>query len=106
MSHHHPQDKAAKPEPQECVFTWQNRSVRLIYEPRRWSVIDHVTIQSEDGDPLPITETGFKSHYVGSYDPALTIDEVQAKVIDWLNAEAKSKQWQTYLAKSRQLPLF
>ncbi|WP_298959468.1 hypothetical protein [uncultured Roseibium sp.] len=106
MSHLPSQDKAAKPEPQERVFTWQDRSVRLIYEPRRWSAIDHVTIKSEDGDPLPITETGFKSHYFGPYDPILTMDEVQTMVIEWLNTEALSKQWQTYLAQSRQLSLF
>ena len=106
MSHHHPQDKAAKPEPQECVFTWQDRSIRLIYEPRRWSVIDHVTIKPEDGYPLPITETGFLSHYFGPYDPILTMAEVKAMVIDWLDTEAQSKQWQTSLEKSRQLSLF
>lgn len=93
-------------ESQECIFVWNGCNIRLKYQPLRWNVIDHLTIQSIDGDPLPITETGFKSHFFGSIEPSLNLDEARDMVIDWLNDGAKCAQWKAYVLKSQQMDLF
>ena len=56
---------------------------------------------------LPMTETGYRSHF----HPIGTIEtdfdgNVIASVIDWLDKEAKSKEWQKHIENSKQLALF
>jgi len=70
------------------TFAWESRDIRLSYTARRWAQIDHVEIRAEDGMPLPITGTGYKSHFFGPVEPALTIDEVQAMITAWLDIDA------------------
>lgn len=93
-------------EPFTTTLNWEGRDVRLSYEPRRWSVIDHVEIRSADEEPLPITGTGYKSHFFGPVEPPLTIAEVQQMVVDWLDKEAAKPEWKKHLEQSRQLSLF
>jgi len=92
--------------PIETTFEWEGRTIRLSYTPRRWTVIDHIEIVAEDRDPLPITKTGYKSHFFGPVEPALDIEEVTAFVVDWLNEDAQTQAWQDYLEQSKQLSLF
>ena len=66
----------------------------------------HVEIKSNDGDPLPMTETGYRSHFFGPVDPVLTMDEIEAMVRDWLDTEAAKPAWQDYVLRSQQLSLF
>ncbi len=87
-------------------ITWEGRSIRLSYTPRQYGVIDHVAICAEDDQPIPISDTGYRSHYFGPMDPVLEIDEVITLVTDWLNKEAQSKQWKAYVEASRQGSLF
>lgn len=87
-------------------ITWEGRGVRLSYTPRWSNVIDHVEIKSHDGDPLSMTETGYRSHFFGPVDPVLTMDEIEAMVRDWLNTEAAKPAWQDYVLRSQQLSLF
>lgn len=93
----------------ECgdrIIQWDGRDIRLSYEPRRWSVIDHLAIQSVDGEPMPISETGYKSHYFGPCDPILSMDEVIDMVREWMDEEATKPAWKNYVIQSRQLSLF
>lgn len=94
------------PSPVTITITWESRPVRLSYEPRRFTAIDHVEVESLDGAPLPVTETGYRSHFFGPVEPALTLEEVTIMMTDWLDAEAKKPAWQTYLKESQQLSLF
>ena len=91
--------------PIETTIEWEGRTIRLSYTPRRWTVIDHVEIAEVERQPLPITDTGYQSHFFGPVEPSLSIDEVAAFVIDWLDKEAKSQAWQDYLERSGQLSL-
>ena len=91
---------------QEIIFTWEGREDRLSYTPRWSEHIDHVEVHAIDGDPLPITETGYKSHFFPPVDPALTLPEVQAMVTDWLEVEAAKPAWKTYQQQTQQLNLF
>lgn len=46
-------------------FVWQGIEIEAIYMPVRWGVIAHLEIRSIEPlrAPLPITETGYRSHF-------------------------------------------
>ena len=90
----------------DITFQWEGRTIRLSYHPRYLKMIDHLEIRSGDGDPLPITETGYKSHFFGPVEPVMSNDEVIEMIVRWLDKEAASPSWQTYLLQSKQLSLF
>lgn len=90
----------------ERTIEWESRTIRLSYQPRYCGVIDFVEIDSNDGEALPITRTGYLSHFFGPVEPQLTIDEVTVMVVRWLDAEARSNEWLAYIEQSKQLSLF
>lgn len=90
----------------DISFEWEGRAIRLSYHPRYLSMIDHIEIRSVDGDALPITETGYKSHFFGPFEPQMSNDEVIEMVMRWLDKEAASPAWQSYILSSQQLSLF
>lgn len=77
----------------ECEIVWRGRSIRLRYAALRWSVIDHVEIQSVDGEPLPFTETGYLSHFFDPVTPSYDEAQLTELVLIWLEETAKSKSW-------------
>ncbi|MCD1624339.1 hypothetical protein [Citromicrobium bathyomarinum] len=89
-------------------FTWQGIEIEATYTPLKWNVIAHLEIHSIDPDraPLPITETGYRSHF---HEPG-TIEahggDVVAQMVAWLDEEAESKAWKSYVEASRQYSLF
>jgi len=90
-------------------FHWEGIEIEATYVPRSWGgVIAHLEIESIQPPraPLPITETGYKSHY----HPCGTVEAhgggVVAQIIAWLNEEAAKPEWRAYAAKSRQGELF
>lgn len=91
------------------TMTWEGVEIQLTYKPLEFDgVIAHLEVQtiSPKGAPLPFTDTGYRSHF----HPVGTVEANEGtlveQVTEWLNAEAKSKQWQRYLIESRQLSLF
>jgi len=95
-------------ETQTHRFTWREIEIEASYTPLKWDVIAHLEIRSINPDrtPLPITETGYRSHF---HQPG-TIEahggDVVAQVTAWLDEEAESKAWQNYVEASRQYSLF
>ena len=89
-------------------FKWRGIEIEAIYTPLKWSVIAHLEIRSiaPERAPLPITATGYRSHF---HQPG-TIEErggdVVGQVIAWLDEEATSREWLTYIDDSQQLTLF
>ncbi|MDE8654486.1 hypothetical protein [Novosphingobium album (ex Liu et al. 2023)] len=89
-------------------FTWQGIEIEAVYEPLRWGVIAYLGIRSikPERAPLPITETGYRSHF----HPPGTIEarggDVIAQVIAWLDEEAAKPEWQLHFETSRQGELF
>lgn len=70
-----------------------------------WPINDFCHIEIRCEQRLPITETGYKSHfmlleYLDGYDSYVEF------VVAWLNEDAKSKEWQTFTEQSRQGNLF
>lgn len=67
--------------------------------------IDHIELHAEDRQKLPVTETGYRSHFIHEshiepYGSALAF--VQA----WLDHEGQSREWQAHVAATQQLSLF
>lgn len=96
-------------EPQIHHFTWQGIEIEATYTPQKWGgVIAHLEIRSVKPEraPLPITSTGYRSHF---HQPG-TIEahggDVVAQVIAWLDEEAAKPEWRGHIDASRQGELF
>lgn len=93
---------------QTYSFTWRGIGIEAIYTPLKWQTIAHLEVRSiaPVGAPLPITETGYRSHF---HQPG-TIEalggDVVSQVIAWLDEEAQSPQWRKREEAARQLSLF
>jgi hypothetical protein len=72
-------------EPQRFRFIWRGIEIEVTYTPLKWGVIAHLEIQSiaPRNAPLPITATGYRSHF----RPPGTIEahggDVTAQVVAW-----------------------
>lgn len=64
---------------------------------------DHLAIKADE--PLPITETGYRSHFIPPQDLAL-FDSPNQFVLEWLTEAANTKDWQQQVADARQGELF
>jgi hypothetical protein len=97
------------------TFDWQGITVEVTYEPNWLNVSNpdcdlpyaHLEIRTvaPERAPLPITETGYKSHFLHPYE----IEEFGGPVAyaeAWLNEMAKAQEWLDYQTSSRQLSLF
>lgn len=97
-------------EPQSRTYklTWQGITIRVVHTPRRWSAIEHLEIRSiaPVGAALPITATGYRSHFV----PIGTVDthggDLVAQMRAWLDEEAAKSAWLAHIEASRQGELF
>jgi hypothetical protein len=89
-------------------FNWQGIEIEATYTPRKWGVIAHLEIRSiaPEGAALPITSTGYRSHF----HPIGTVEahggDVVAQVTAWLDEEAKKPDWQACVNRSKQGELF
>lgn len=96
------------------IIDWQGITLSVTYEPT-WlgrarspdCAVAHLQVQTitPERSPLPITETGYRSHFVHPDDVAQLGGPV-AYVRAWLDAEAAVPAWKTWLSASRQLSLF
>jgi hypothetical protein len=64
---------------------------------------DHVELRADCR--LPVTETGYRSHFLPATELAI-FESVEDFVVQWLDGAATSKVWQQYLRDSQQLTLF
>lgn len=98
-----------------ACFDWQGITIEVVYEPNWLNIANrdsdlpsaHLDIRSVKPEraPLPITETGYRSHFLHPE----AIEEVGgpvAYVEAWLNDMARSSEWREYQGRSRQLSLF
>ncbi len=99
--------KMDQPQQAYC-FTWQGIEIAVIYTPRRWTVIDHLEIRSikPEGAPLPITNTGYRSHFMQPGTIEAHGGDVVAQVIAWLDEEAAKPAWRAHVEAGRQGDLF
>ena len=90
------------------TIDWQGIVLSVSYE-AQWlgagACIAHLQVETARREPLPITETGYRSHF-------LPLGEVEANggpvayVCAWLDQEASSDEWRSHVEASRQGTLF
>ena len=94
-------------EKQQLTLDWQGLSLSLEFE-RDWLGdvgMSHISVYSPNNQPLPITDTGYRSIFVST----VILDEWGGPlpyVLAMLDAEAASPAWIAAKAKRRQLTLF
>ena len=74
--------------------TLEWRGILVYISLERQSYVDHLQIETLEPAraPLPITETGYRSHFVGKNTIPDGVDPA-AYVEAWLNEAAKSRSW-------------
>ena len=98
-------------QPIQTAMTWQDIEISIYYKPRwiKSSSISHLEIHSLEPDraPLPVTETGYKSHFFHS-DEIFFEMALKQMVEQWLDEAAQSPKWQAYTSsqQNQQLLLF
>ena len=84
---------------------WRGIVIQVTYEQQRF--VDHIQVETLEPQrgPLPITETGYCSHFI----PKDVIEEAggpEAYVEAWLDHAATGKGWAEQEAAARQYALF
>lgn len=82
------------------IITWRGIHVEIIFTPEKFGVIEHIELHSENKAALPVTETGYRSHFI----PIGSVEQeggAVAYVTAWLDFEAKRTRW-----RGAQLSLF
>ena len=94
-------------QPQTHRFMWQNIQIEVTYTPLKWGATAHLEIRSvvPECAPLPITETGYRSHFHQPGTIEANGGDVIAQVTAWLNEEAAKPAWRAYIDASRQMRL-
>lgn len=96
-------------EQQTYRFTWQGIEVEAVYAPRWYGgIIAHLSIRSINPEraPLPITSTGYLSHFHQPGTVEALGGDVVAQVVAWLDEEAASPEWLEHVERRRQGELF
>jgi hypothetical protein len=95
-------------QPQVHRFTWRGIDIEVIYDPDGYGVVSHLEVRSIEPPtaPLPITHTGYRSHFHERGMVEQSGGDVVALVKAWLDDEAAKPEWQRYEQASRQGELF
>jgi len=75
------------------------------YQDTYGSQLTHTNIIRDDGLPLPITETGYRSHFTDIKNLE-NYDGILDYVKQWLDYESQTKSWKAKEADMNQLKLF
>ena len=96
------------PEPQRYRLQWQGIEIEARYWPLKWGATAHLEIESvaPARAPLPITTTGYRSHFHSPGTVEANGGDVVAQVIAWLDDEAGSREWKAHIEANRQGTLF
>jgi len=89
-------------------FTWQGIEIEVRYNPQWYATYAHLEIRSISPKcaPLPMTETGYKSHFHPQGTIEVHSGGVIGQVTAWLNREAQKPEWKAHIEASRQGSLF
>lgn len=78
--------------PEQHSITWRGIRIAITYTPEKFGLVDHIELDSGDRTPLPVTETGYRSHHI----PIGTVaghGGAVAYVTAWLDHEAQRTGW-------------
>ena len=85
-------------------FDWQGRKIQISYQPRSFAGTAHLQIRARHARPLPITDTGYRSHFISPADVEHLGGPV-AYVTAWLDTMAQTKAWKRTAQGGLQLSL-
>ena len=85
----------------ERHINWRGTAI-TVRHCRNWSsafdTVQHIEVIAERKEPLPITESGYRSHFVMGDEQLAEFDGCPvAYVVAWMDHTAKSKKWQPKL---------
>ena len=86
-------------------LVWRGKKIEVTYDPRSFAGYAHLQVRSQHGKPLPITETGYRSHFAHPVD----VDQLggpASYVESWLDVMAETKAWRRAERDGVQLALF
>lgn len=96
-------------EQQTYRFTWQGIEIEVVYTPRKGGgIIAHLDIRSVKPEraPLPITSTGYLSHFHELGTIEARGGDVVGQLMAWLDEEAANPEWQAHQEADKQGTLF
>ena len=94
--------------PTVAKLVWRDITCRVRHTPdyisKGWSHIEIIVLTPKDA-PIPITATGYRSHFL---DQELLVEAGGPVTffLDWIEREARTRQWAKAEFKWRQLELF
>ncbi|WP_127145414.1 hypothetical protein [Pelagibacterium montanilacus] len=77
---------------EQRTITWRGIALEITFTPEKFGLVDHTEIMSENRVPLPVTETGYRSHFI----PVGAVTDhggAVAFVTAWLDHEAERTGW-------------
>ena len=85
---------------EQHTIVWRGVRIEMTFTPEAFGMVDHIELRTEGKAPLPVTETGYRSHFthkgtVTEYGGAVAL------VTAWLDHEAERIGW-----RGAQLSLF
>lgn len=92
------------PHDQKTVYTtmWKNIPIRIVYNPD-FCGMKHIELYADE--PLPLTETGYRSMFV-SDDELEMMGDTPAYILKVLDEESLSRKWKDNPKKQLQPCLF
>ena len=85
------------------TIVWDGISVSISHTPN-WLNTEHHHIELRADEKLPVTETGYRSHFLHQ-DEFELFESATSFVEQWLDGAAKSPDWIKHKEESRQLSL-
>lgn len=87
------------------TITWQGIHLTVRHVPDWGAGFDHIEITSQHRSPFPISETGYRSHFLPSHciEP---YGDASGYVQAWLDEAGRSESWKRTERETRQLSLF
>lgn len=80
------------------IIVWNNIKITVLLNMSNFTTyVDHLELITENKQPLPVTETGYRSHFFKIKNCIPKNTTVLEWIYQWLDHEAKSnKKWQRY----------
>ena len=85
---------------EQHTIVWRGVQIDITFTPEAFGMVDHIELRTEGKTPLPVTETGYRSHFTHKGTVAEHGGAV-AFVTAWLDHEAERTGW-----RGAQLSLF
>lgn len=74
------------------TITWRGVEIEITFTPEQFGMVDHIELRTKNKTPLPVTSSGYRSHFINKGTVAHH-DGAVAFVNAWLDHEAKRTDW-------------